>query len=83
MRQNILIFAGILGFLAGVAFLLQGAGILRVPTDSMMIGDSDWIARGAILAVVSAIVVAGARLAPTKQDRRAARRKDRASGEAE
>lgn len=67
MRQNILIFAGILGFVLGVLFLLQGLGIVRYPADSFMIENREWIWRGGILAVVSAIIVGGVRLVPAKR----------------
>lgn len=67
MRQNILIFAGILGFLLGVVFLLQGLGILRYPASSFMVDNSDWVLRGGIIAALSAILVAGVRLAPPRK----------------
>lgn len=69
MRQNLLIFAGILGFLFGMVFLLQGLGIIRYPPDSSMIDNRIWITRGGILAFLSAILVAGVRLIPTKRRR--------------
>lgn len=66
MRQQILIFAGILGFIAGVIFMLQGLGVIRYPADSFMIDNRVWITRGGILAFLSAILVAGVRLVPSK-----------------
>jgi hypothetical protein len=77
MRQNILIIAGLLGFLLGVLFMLQGLGIVRWPATSTMIDSRVWVTRGGILALLSAILVAGARLAPTRTERKAARRADR------
>lgn len=70
MRQNILIFAGILGFIFGVIFMLQGLGIIRYPADSFMVDNRVWVTRGAILAALSAILVAGVRLVPSKRRRR-------------
>ena len=50
MRQKILIFAGILGFILGVIFMLQGLGVIRYPADSFMIDNRVWITRGGIIA---------------------------------
>jgi ABC-type antimicrobial peptide transport system permease subunit len=70
MRQNILIFAGILGFIFGIVFLLQGLGVIRYPADSFMIDNHVWVLRGGIIAALSAILVAGVRLVPSKRDKR-------------
>ncbi|MFS2110420.1 hypothetical protein ACCC88_12070 [Sphingomonas sp. Sphisp140] len=77
MRQNILILIGILGFIAGVVFMLQGLGILQVPVTSPMIGSQTWVIRGGIIALLSAILVGGVRLVPTRAERKAARRAER------
>lgn len=77
MRQNILILAGILGFLAGLMFMLQGLGIVRWPVTSTMIDSQTWVIRGGIIALLSAILVAGVRLVPTRAERKAARRAER------
>lgn len=69
MRQNLLIFAGILGFIFGTAFMLQGLGIIRYPVSSPMIDNHVWITRGGILAFLSVILVAGVRLVPAKRRR--------------
>jgi len=74
MRQNILILIGILGVIAGVVFMLQGLGILRAPISSPMIGNQTWVVRGAIIAGLSAILIAGVRLVPTRAERKAAKR---------
>ena len=66
MRKSILIFAGILGFIFGMIFMLQGLGVIRYPVDSAMVGDRTWITRGGIIAFLSAILVAGVRLVPDK-----------------
>jgi len=83
VRQNILIFAGILGFLAGVFFMLQGAGIVRVPVESTMVDDSDWITRGAIIAVLSAILIGGVRLVPTRAEVKARKKAEKEAARAE
>lgn len=69
MRQNLLIFAGILGFIFGLVFMLQGLGIIRYPASSAMIDNHVWITRGGILAFLSAILVAGVRLVPARRRR--------------
>ena len=76
MRQNILLFAGILGFILGVVFLLQGLGVIRFPADSVMVDNRDWVLRGAIIAGLSAILVAGVRLVPTRAERKARRSRE-------
>lgn len=77
MRQNILLLIGILGFIAGVVFMLQGLGIVQAPVTSPMIGSQTWVIRGGIIALLSAILVGGVRLAPTRAERKAARRAER------
>jgi hypothetical protein len=67
MRKNLLIFAGILGFIFGMIFMLQGLGVIRVPASSDMIDNRVWITRGGALAFLSAILVAGVRLVPDKR----------------
>ena len=70
MRQNILIFAGILAVLFGLVFMLQGLGVIRWPATSMMVGSDSWVIRGAIIALLGAILVGGVRLVPMKRRRR-------------
>jgi uncharacterized membrane protein YidH (DUF202 family) len=74
MRQTILILAGILAIIFGVLFALQGLGVVRWPQSSSMIGQQVWVTRGAILAVLGAVLVGGVRLVPTRAERKAARR---------
>lgn len=74
MRQNLLIFAGIVGLIFGLLFMLQGLGVIRWPASSMMIGERVWLWRGLALAVASAILIGGVRLVPTRAERRAAKR---------
>ena len=74
MRQNLLILIGILGVIAGLVFMLQGLGILQAPVSSPMIGNQVWVVRGAIIAALSAVLIGGVRLVPTRAERKAARR---------
>ncbi len=67
MRQNILIFGGILLVLFGALFLLQGLNVIRWPADSFMLGKQVWIIRGAVMIVVGVILAGGARLVPPKR----------------
>jgi ABC-type antimicrobial peptide transport system permease subunit len=67
MRRQLLILTGILGFIAGVVFMLQGLGVIRYPAESFMIDSRVWITRGGILAFVSAILIAGVRMVPPRR----------------
>lgn len=78
MRQNLLIFAGIVGTIFGILFMLQGLGIVRWPASSTMIDQRVWLWRGLALAVVGAILVGGVRLVPTRAERKARRNRDEA-----
>lgn len=69
MRQNILIFGGLLAMLLGLLFFLQGSGIVRWPADSFMIAERVWMIRGGVLFVAGAILVGGARLVPARRRR--------------
>ena len=77
MRQNILIFGGLLAILIGFIWFLQGAGILRWPADSFMIASRVWMLRGLALVVVGAILVGGVRLVPTRAEAKARRKAER------
>lgn len=70
MRRNILTIAGILGLVLGLLFMLQGLGVIRWPASSMMIDQRVWIIRGGVLAALSAILIAVARLVPTRAGRK-------------
>lgn len=67
MRRQLLTFAGILGVIAGLFFMLQGLGVIRYPAESFMIDSRVWITRGGILAFLGAVLIAGVRLASTKR----------------
>lgn len=77
MRQTILILIGLLAIVFGVLFLLQGLGVVRWPSSSFMIDSRTWVLRGAILAGLGAVLVGGARLVPTRAERRRAREAER------
>ena len=83
LRQNLLIFGGILAMLFGLIFALQGGGVITAPADSVMVGNRDWVTRGIVLFVLGAIFAAGARMVPTKAERKAARRAERSAERAE
>ena len=56
MRIAILVL-GILAALMGLLWIGQGAGLVHWPASSFMIDQRPWIARGAALAVVGAILI--------------------------
>lgn len=67
MGRKILIILGIVGFLLGVLFMLQGLGVIRYPADSFMIDDRTWITRGGVIALLSALLIGGVRLMPSRR----------------
>ena len=52
---------GVLMLLCGLLFTLQGLGVVRWPADSFMIGVSDWVWRGGLLALGGLILIWTAR----------------------
>jgi ABC-type antimicrobial peptide transport system permease subunit len=70
MRRTILTLVGVLAIIAGLLFMLQGFGVIRYPASSMMIDNSIWITRGAVIAALGALVVAGMRVVPVRRRRR-------------
>jgi uncharacterized membrane protein len=46
----VLAVMGVLLFVAGTFFALQGAGIIMWPADSFMLKSHEWVARGIMLA---------------------------------
>ena len=52
---------GVLMVLMGLLWIGQGMGWVRWPTDSFMIGVSDWTWRGALIAVGGAFLLWTAR----------------------
>ncbi|UZK67120.1 hypothetical protein [Sphingomonas sp. M1-B02] len=67
MIRTLLLLAGILAFLFGILFLLQGLGVIRWPLSSMMIDNQVWVVRGGVLALLGAVLVAGTRLLPSRR----------------
>ncbi|MEN3747509.1 hypothetical protein TPR58_10040 [Sphingomonas sp. HF-S3] len=70
MRRTLLTLVGILALIAGLVFMLQGFGVIRYPASSMMIDNSVWITRGAVIAALGALVIAGMRVVPVRRRRR-------------
>ncbi len=52
-----LLIIGVLVTLAGLTWMGQGSGYFPYPASSFMINQSPWILRGAMVAVVGAIIV--------------------------
>jgi hypothetical protein len=60
MKANIFLILGLLVAAFGVLFALQGAGIVRWPAESFMVGTRDWIEYGIVLAMIGAgLMLAG------------------------
>jgi hypothetical protein len=52
---------GVLVTAAGVLFALQGAGIVRWPAQSFMVGTNDWIEYGIVIAMIGVGLMVAAR----------------------
>lgn len=59
--KSALLMLGIVAVLTGMLWVVQGAGLVHWPASSFMIDQRPWVLRGAILAIVGAIVVAASR----------------------
>ena len=61
MARPVFAVTGIFCVIMGLIWLGQGAGLIRWPAESFMIGKSAWTIAGACLAIVGAVMVALAR----------------------
>lgn len=55
-----LFIIGIGGFLMGLLWMGQGAGLIHWPASSFMLDERPWITRGAILAAAGLIILVAA-----------------------
>jgi hypothetical protein len=53
----IIIVLGVLCLLMGLLWIGQGLGVIRWPARSFMIDVTDWAMRGAILAILGAVMI--------------------------
>jgi hypothetical protein len=53
----IIIVLGVLCLLMGLLWIGQGLGVIRWPASSFMIDVTDWVMRGAILAILGAVMI--------------------------
>lgn len=53
----IVVVVGVLCLLMGLLWIGQGLGVIRWPAESFMIDVSDWVMRGAILAILGAVMI--------------------------
>lgn len=54
----LIMVVGLLCLLMGLLWIGQGLGFIRWPESSFMIDVSDWALRGAILAILGAVMIA-------------------------
>jgi hypothetical protein len=59
--RPILLAFGVVAFLMGMLWVGQGLGLVRWPASSFMIGDREWVTRGAILAAGGLLIVLATR----------------------
>jgi hypothetical protein len=53
----LVIVLGVLCLLMGLLWIGQGMGVIRWPASSFMIDVHDWVMRGAILAILGAVMI--------------------------
>jgi uncharacterized membrane protein len=53
----LVVLAGALCLAMGLLWIGQGLGYVRWPAESFMIDVSDWATRGAILAILGAVMI--------------------------
>jgi hypothetical protein len=61
MKATVIFPFGVLVAAFGVLFALQGAGIVRWPADSFMVGTRDWIEYGIAIAMIGLGLMLAAR----------------------
>jgi len=54
----LVIVLGVLCLLMGLLWIGQGIGVIRWPAESFMIDATEWATRGAILAILGAVMIA-------------------------
>ena len=63
MKATIIFLLGLLLTAGGALFALQGAGIVRWPAQSTMVGTRDWIEYGIVIAMLGlGLMLAGRRI---------------------
>ena len=55
--KSLLLIAGIAAILMGLLWIGQGTGYIHWPASSFMLDQRPWATRGAILAVVGAMLI--------------------------
>jgi uncharacterized membrane protein YczE len=61
MKPKITFLIGLLIAAAGIFFALQGAGVVRWPAESFMVGTRNWIEYGIAIAMIGAGFMLAAR----------------------
>lgn len=63
MKAAVIFVLGVLVTAAGVLIALQGAGIVRWPAESFMIGTHNWVEYGIVIAMIGiSLMVAAHRI---------------------
>jgi hypothetical protein len=68
MKATAVFVAGVAVTAFGALFALQGAGIVRWPAESFMVGTVDWIEYGIVIAMIGiGLIAAAARMRRSKR----------------
>ena len=59
--RPVLFALGFVAFLMGLLWVGQGLNYIRWPSSSFMIGDREWVTRGAILAAGGLLIILATR----------------------
>jgi hypothetical protein len=59
--RPVLLALGLVAFLIGMLWVGQGLGYVRWPASSFMIGEREWVTRGALLAAGGLLIVLATR----------------------
>ena len=55
--RPIMLVIGVVAVLAGGLFFLQGLDVVHWPASSFMLAKQEWVVKGALIAVVGAVLI--------------------------
>jgi len=61
VKATVFLVLGVLVTAAGMLFALQGAGAIRWPAESFMLGTHDWVEYGIVIAMIGVGLMLAAR----------------------